>query len=130
VFEVSKTGQARTFATLPSSIAAFHLALAADGLYVTAPTLSARDVIYRITFEGNISVCHAGFGRPQGIAFASDGTLHVIEALAGVSGLYRLGAEREPELIVAGPKLVGFAFAPDGGLIVCSSDTAYRLRIS
>lgn len=127
VFEVSKGGHARTFATLPSSIAAFHLALGADGLYVTAPTLSARDVVYRIDFSGGVSVYHAGFGRPQGLAFAPDGALHVVEALAGVSGLYRLPGGSDPELIVAGPKLVGVAFDPRGGLIVCTSDTAYRV---
>jgi len=127
VFEVGKSGQARTLATLPSSIAAFHLALGADGLYVTAPTFSARDVIYRITLDGAVSVVYSGFGRPQGIAFSPDGTLHVVEALAGASGVYRLAGGEPPELIVAGPKLVGLAFGAGRDMIVCSSDTAYRI---
>jgi len=127
VFEVGRNGQARTLATLPSSIAAFHLALGSDGLYVTAPTLSARDVIYRITFDGAVSVVHSGFGRPQGIAFSPDGTLHVVEALAGASGVYRLPAGGPPELIVAGPQLVGVAFGGGNHMIVCSSDSAYRI---
>ena len=127
VFEVSTNGQTRTVATLPSSVAAFHLALGADGLYVTAPTLSARDAIYRVTFTGDVSVLHTGFGRPQGIAFAPDGTLHVVEALAGVSGLYRIAAGRDPELVIAGPRLVGLAFDGTSDMIVCSSDTAYRV---
>jgi len=130
VFEVSRDGQARIFATLPSSVAAFHLAMGSDGLYVTAPTLSARDAIYRIALTGEVSVYHAGFGRPQGIGFSPDGTLHVIEALAGVSGLYRLRAGAEPELIVSGQRLVGFTFSPRGDLIVCSGDTAYRLPVA
>jgi sugar lactone lactonase YvrE len=130
VFQVSRTGQARTFATLPSSVAAFHLALGSDGLYVTAPTLSARDVIYRITFDGALSVVFSGFGRPQGIAFSPDGTLHVIEALAGSSGVYRVGTGDAPELVLAGPKLVGLTFDAQGDMIVCSSDTAYRLPAS
>lgn len=127
VFEVGKRGQARTLATLPSSIAAFHLALGADGLYVTAPTLSARDVIYRVTLDGAVSVAYSGFGRPQGIAFSPDGTLHVVEALAGASGVYRLPGGGSPELMVAGPKLVGLAFGKGSDMIVCSSDTAYRI---
>lgn len=126
VFEVSPSGQARAFATLPSSVAAFHLALGADGLYVTAPTLSARDAIYRIAPDGAVSVVHTGFGRPQGIAFSPEGVLHVVEALAGVSGLYRVIEGRAPELVVAGPKLVGVAFDADD-MIVCSADTAYRV---
>jgi len=126
VFAVSSAGHARTFATLPASVAAFHLALGTDGLYVTAPTLSARDVIYRIAFSGEVSVFHAGFGRPQGLAFSPDGTLHVIEALAGVSGLYRLH-EGTGELVVSGAKLVGLAFGSHGEMTLCSGDTAYSL---
>ncbi|MBS1819009.1 MAG: IPT/TIG domain-containing protein [Acidobacteria bacterium] len=126
LFAVSPDGQARTFATLPSSVAAFHLAFGPDGLYVTAPTLSARDVVYRIDDEGGTSVVYAGFGRPQGLAFSPDGELHVVEALAGVSGVYRVREGEAPELIVAGPRLVGLAFDEDD-LIVCSSDTAYRI---
>jgi sugar lactone lactonase YvrE len=126
VFAVGRDGDARTFATLPSSVAAFHLALGADGLYVSGPTLSARDAVYRITFEGHVSVFHSGFGRPQGLAFSPDGTLHVVEALAGASGLYRLGGG-DPELIVSGPRLVGLAFDAAGDLVLCSNDTAYRL---
>lgn len=127
IFEVSRGGQARTFATLPSSVAAFHLALGPDGLYVTAPTLSARDVIYRVSFSGESSVYHTGFGRPQGIAFSPAGALYVVEALAGVSGLYRVHAGDAPELVVSGQRLVGLAFAPGGDMMLCSSDTAYRL---
>jgi sugar lactone lactonase YvrE len=129
VFEVARNGQTRALATLPSSVAAFHLAIGADGLYVTAPTLSARDAVYRVTFSGEVSVLHTGFGRPQGIAFSPDGMLHVVEALAGVSGLYRVPADRAPELVVAGPKLVGLAFDGTRDMIVCTSDTAYRLPL-
>ena len=62
-----------------------------DGaLYVTAPTLSPYDPVFRIDREGTVTVRHTGFGRPQGIAFDHSGSLYVVEALAGVSGLYRL----------------------------------------
>jgi len=126
VFEVARDGHARTFATLPASVAAFHLALGHDGVYVSGPTLSARDTIYRIAFDGTVSHVHAGFGRPQGLAFGPDGVLHVVEALAGVSGLYRVPEGAEPELVVAGPRMVGVAFDGDD-LVVCTADTAYRV---
>ena len=126
IFEVTRQGKARVFATLPASVAAFHLAIGADGLYVTGPTLSARDVVYCITFAGEVAVRYSGFGRPQGIAFSPDGVLHVVEALAGASGLYRVRDGRQPELLVGGPRLVGLAFRPDGGMLLCSSDTAYQ----
>jgi len=139
IFRVSRTGHASTFATLPSSVAAFHLALGPDGaLYVSGPTLSSYDAIYRIDEDGAVSTLDARFGRPQGLAFDARGRLHVVEALAGVSGVYRLAvadssteALREPnakvELVVSGPGLVGLAFGRDGSLVVCSNDTAYRL---
>ena len=67
------------------------------------------------------------FGRPQGIGFDTHGSLCVVEALAGSSGLYRLSAAAAPELVLAGPNLIGLAFDPRGGCVVCSNDTAYRL---
>jgi streptogramin lyase len=128
IFRVDRRGHAVPFATLPASVAAFHLALGPDAaLYVTGPTLSPYDVVYRIDSSGSVAVRSRRFGRPQGIAFDRNGTLHVIEALAGASGLYRLAADGEPELVLAGPGLVGVAFDATGGLVVCSNDTAYRL---
>ena len=125
IFEVGTNRQTRTFATLPPSVAAFHLALGTDALYATAPTLSARDAVYRIAFDGTVSVFHAGFGRPQGLAFGPDGALYVVEALAGVSGLYRVEGEGTSTLVVSGARLVGLAFDAAGDLVLCSSDTAY-----
>jgi len=128
IFRVDRTGRAERFATLPASVAAFHLALASDGaLHVTAPTLSSYDAIYHIARDGEVTVRYTGFGRPQGLAFDSGGALWVVEALAGSSGLYRLAANGSPELMLAGPGLVGVAFEPHGGLVVCSNETAYRL---
>ena len=127
VFSVAPNGKATTFASLPSSVAAFHLALGADALYVTAPTLSPYDPVYRIDFNGRVSVLTHAFGRPQGLAMGPDGSLYVVEALAGSSGLFRVDAAGQPQLVLAGPSMIGLAFDRRGGLIVCSSDTAYRL---
>ena len=128
IFRVDQQGRATTFANVPASVAAFHLAIGPDeALYVTAPTLSAYDSVYRIDSSGAVSVGYSGFGRPQGIAFDAQGTLHVVEALAGISGLYRLTENGQPDLVLSGPGLVGLAFEPRGGLVVTSNDTAYRL---
>jgi sugar lactone lactonase YvrE len=126
IFSVDRSGKAMVFASLPSSVAAFHLALGPDGLYVTAPTLSPYDVVYRIGFDGAVNVFSRAFGRPQGLAFGPDGTLFVVEALAGSSGLYRVKMDAEPQLVVAGTGLIGLAFDPHGAMVLCSSDTAYR----
>jgi DNA-binding beta-propeller fold protein YncE len=123
-------GQATIFATLPPSVAAFHLAMSAEQeLYVTAPTLNPYDHIYRIDRQGQVHTIASPLGRPQGLAFAPDGTLHVVEALAGASGVYRFSRlDAAPELIVSAAVLVGLAFGPRGEMVVVSNETAYRFE--
>jgi len=129
IFRVDRDGHAKTMATLPASVAAFHLALAPDGtLYVTGPTLGSYDALYRITPNGDVSVAYDRFGRPQGLAFDTSGRLHVVDALAGASGVFRMARDRDPELVVAGPALIGLAFSLSGTMVVASNDTAYRVR--
>jgi sugar lactone lactonase YvrE len=123
-------GKAVAIAAMPASIAAFHLAMGPDGfLYVTAPTLSARDHVYRVSLEGKVEIAWTGFGRPQGLAFGPDGALYVAEALAGASGIYRLALERDssPVRVLAGVGLVGLAFEPGGALVVTSNEAAWRV---
>lgn len=128
IFRVDRTGHATTFASLPASVAAFHVAIGPDqAVYVTGPTLSSYDALYRILPGGEVTVRYARFGRPQGLAFDPSGALYVVEALAGVSGLYRVPPQGDPELALAGSGLVGVAFDGRGSLIVASNDTAYRL---
>jgi sugar lactone lactonase YvrE len=120
--------QAAPFATVPSSVAAFHLAMSPGGeLFVSAPTLGSYDYVYRIDRHGGVRTLATPLGRPQGLAFAPDGTLHVVDALAGASGVYRFASDdRPPEIVVSGAALVGVAFGPGGEMVVASNDTAYR----
>jgi sugar lactone lactonase YvrE len=128
IFRVDEKGRASTFALVPASVAAFHLAIGPDqALYVTGPTLSSYDVLYRIEPDGTVAATYEAFGRPQGLAVDDTGTLFVVEALAGASGLYRYHPGATPELVLAGPSLVGVAFSPDGAMVVSSNETAYRL---
>ena len=129
IFKIAPSGEVSPFATLPPSVAAFHLGMAPTGdLYVTAPTLATRDAVYRIDPAGAVTTVHRGFGRPQGLAFDARGTLHVVEALAGASGLYRVGGADEAEQVVAAPGLVGVAFDRHGGAVVASDDRVYRFE--
>ena len=135
VFRVSATRQVETFASLPASVAAFHLAFGPDDcLYLTAPTLASRDAIYRITPDRLVDIVYEGFGRPQGLAFDSEGDLYVAEAAAGTAGLYRVrlapdGGRATAELAAAVPAIIGVAFDPEGGVVMASNDTIWRLDV-
>ena len=127
IFRV-RDGRAQPFATLPPSVAAFHLAMSPAGeLFVSGPTLGSYDHIHRISRTGAVRTVPTPFGRPQGVAFSPDGRLHVVDALAGGSGLYRLEEpDAAPQLMVSGSALVGVAFGPNGELAVASNETVYR----
>jgi sugar lactone lactonase YvrE len=128
IFRLDREGHASAFATLPPSVAAFHLASTGDGgLFATGPTLSSNDPVYRIAPDGAVTIHRAGFGRPQGLAVGPSGALFVVDALAGASGVFEVPDAGAPQLVLSGPGIVGLAFGPDGTLVVTSNDTAYRL---
>jgi sugar lactone lactonase YvrE len=129
IFRV-RDGRATPFATLPASVAAFHLAMSPEGeLFVSGPTLGSYDHVHRISRKGDVRTVPTPFGRPQGLAFSPDGKLHVVDALAGASGLYRLDeVDAVPQLVVSGSALIGVAFGPNGELVVASNETVYRFN--
>ena len=131
IFRVLPNGHAAMVASVPASVAAFHLAMGPDGhLYVSGPTLTARDHVYRVSLDGKVDLAWSNFGRPQGLAFGPDAALYIVEALAGASGLYRVELESTapPQQLLSGAGLVGVAFDPLGGVVVTSNDTAWRLE--
>ena len=127
VFRVEQ-GRALPFAQLPPSVAAFHLvASPGGGFAVTAPTLASTDVVYRVSAGGEVTPHPPRFGRPQGLAYDADGTLHVVDALAGDAAVYRIPDTGEPERVVTGPGLVGLAFRPDGEVVLATRESLYTL---
>ena len=133
ILRVSPERQVETYASLPASVAAFHLAYGPDGsLYATAPTLATHDPVYRISPDRLVDVVCDSFGRPQGLGFDSAGTLYVADALAGASGLYRVDLSQprpKAELVLSAPMIVGVAFDPRGGVVLASNDTIWKLDV-
>jgi sugar lactone lactonase YvrE len=126
VFHIDEKGRTSTLTSLPPSVAAFHLAMGPDNaLYVTGPTLGSYDRIYKVSMTGQVETFDASFGRPQGLGFDREGTLHVVEALAGASGVYQMRSTGKL-LVIAGPRLVGIAFGPDGTTVVATGESVYR----
>lgn len=125
IFRVDPAGHVSVLATLPPSVAAFHLAMSPDGsLFVAGPTLGTYDRIYRVTLEGRSEPVYSPFGRPQGLACDADGVLHVVEALAGSSAVHAIRAEGAV-VFASGPRLVGLAFGPRRTSYLATSDTVY-----
>lgn len=134
ILRVAATGRTTPFATLPPSVAAYHLAFGPDDLlYVSAPTLSSSESLFRIDTAGVVSPFGPAFGRPQGLAFDDQGRLYVADALAGGSGgLFRLDPSRPEapaERLLTAAGIVGVAFDPLGGLVLASADTVFRLDV-
>lgn len=130
VFKISRGRQIYVFATLEPSISAYHLAFGPEGyLYVTGPTTSSFDSIYRISPAGEVEPYYRGLGRPQGMAFDADDRLYVAASLGGRKGVIRMDAERRPELFLSGPQVVGLAFTPTRALAVATNTGVYRVDV-
>src|SRR4029453_15423939 len=96
--------------------------------YVTGPTVTSSDCIWRIDPEGEIDIFFKGLGRPQGLAFDRDGNLYVAAALRGRRGIVRISPDGgEANVVVAGVNLVGLAVSASGEMAVVSIDSVYSL---
>ncbi|MBI1790708.1 MAG: gluconolaconase [Acidobacteria bacterium] len=130
IFKISPERQIFVFATLEPSIAAYHLCQGPGGyLYVTGPTTSSFDSVYRISHSGEVEVYYRGVGRPQGMAFDAEGRLYVAASLGGRRGVVRFGADAQPELFLSGPGIVGLAFLPSRALAVATTNAIYRVDV-
>jgi len=130
VFKISRSRQIYVFATLEPSIAAYHFAFGNDGyLYVAGPTTSSFDSVNRISPAGEVETYYRGLGRPQGLAFDADGRLYVAASLGGRRGVVRFDHDRNPELFLSGPGIVGLAFTPSRAMAVCTNNALYRVDV-
>lgn len=123
IFKIGRDQQVFVFATLEPSVSAYHLAFSPQGdLFVTGPTTSSFDSVYRIDPHGTVNVFYRGLGRPQGIAFDVDGNLYTAASLAGRRGVVRITPAGKVNLEVAGHGLVGLAFAPGRSVVLATND--------
>ncbi len=129
VFKISRNRQIYVFATVEASISAYHLAFGPDGyLYLAGPTTSSSDAVHRISSAGEVEVFYKGLGRPQGLAFDADGRLYVAASLGGRRGIVRIDADRNAELFLSGPGIVGLAFAPSRAMVVATNNALFRVE--
>jgi len=129
IYRINGIGEERVWAQIEPSVAAYHLAFGLDdALYVTAPTVTSFDCVWRVDADGEVEVFYKGLGRPQGLAFDRDGNLYVAASLHGRRGIVRLSPDGDrAEIAVAGVNLVGLAFSADGEMAVTSIDSVYSV---
>jgi hypothetical protein len=128
IFKIARDRQIFVFATLEPSVSAYHLAFGPDGnMFVSGPSTSSFDCVYKVDPHGSVSVFYRGLGRPQGLALDVDGNLYVAASLAGRRGIVKITPEGKANLEVAGQGLVGLAFAPGKSAILATNSALYRI---
>jgi sugar lactone lactonase YvrE len=130
IFKINRDRQIFVFATLEPSVAAYHLAFGPDrSLYVTGPTTSSFDHVYRISPSGEVASFFRGLGRPQGLSFDMKGNLYIAASLAGRRGVVRLAPNGSADLVVSGQGIVGLAFTGHRTMILASNTALYELSL-
>lgn len=128
IFKIARDRQIFVYATLEPSVSAYHLAIGPGGdLYVTGPTTSSFDAVYKVDPHGTVSVFYRGLGRPQGLAFDVDGNLYVAASLRGKRGIVRITPQSEASLVVSGQNLVGLAFGPGRTVVLATTNAVHHL---
>jgi len=128
IFKISPSREIFVFATLEPSLAAYHLAFHPSGdLYVTGPTTSSYDRVYRITRGGDVSAFYRGLGRPQGLAFDRDANLYVAASYSGRRGIVRVTPQGQADVVLSGSGLVGLALQPSGRAILTTNGALFTL---
>jgi sugar lactone lactonase YvrE len=128
IFKIGRDRQIFVFAMIEPSVSAFHLAFDnAGNLYVTGPTTSSFDAVYKVDPQGHVEVFYRGLGRPQGLAFDVKGNLYVAASLHGRRGIVRITADRQASLAVSGQNLVGLAFGRGGSVVLATTSGVLSL---
>jgi hypothetical protein len=130
IFKISPERQIYVFATVEPSISAYHLRFGTgDFLFVTGPTTSSYDTVYRITPAGEVEPYYRGLGRPQGMDLDRDGNLYVAASLNGRRGIVRIDPERNASVYLSGPNIVGLAFAPKGKMVITTTSALFGVTV-
>jgi hypothetical protein len=128
IFKIARDQQVFVFATLEPSVSAYHLAFSPSGdLFVTGPTTSSFDSVYKIDPHGTVSTFYRGLGRPQGLAFDVAGNMYLAASLSGKRGIVKIAPDGKANLEVAGQGLVGLAFAPGRSAVLATTHAVHHL---
>jgi sugar lactone lactonase YvrE len=128
IFKIARDRQIFVFATLEPSVSAYHIAFGPQGdMFVTGPSTSSFDCVYKVDPHGTVSVFYRGLGRPQGLALDVAGNVYVAASLAGKRGIVKITPQGEATLAVSGQGLVGLAFAPGKSAILATNSSVHHI---
>ena len=128
IFKIARDRQIFVFATLEPSVSAYHIAFGPQGdMFVTGPSTSSFDCVYKVDPHGTVSVFYRGLGRPQGLALDVEGNVYVAASLAGKRGIVKITPQSEATLAVSGQGLVGLAFAPGKSAILATNSSVHHI---
>src|SRR5262252_4602984 len=128
IFKIARDRQTFVFSTLEPSVSAYHLAFGPDqSLYVSGPTTSSFDSVYKVDPQGSVSIFYRGLGRPQGLAFDTDGNIYVAASLGGKRGIVKITPDAKANLEVSGQNLVGVAFAPGKSAVLATNNAVHHI---
>jgi hypothetical protein len=128
IFKIARDRQIFVFATLEPSVSAYHIAFGPNGdMFVTGPSTSSFDCIYKVDPHGTVSVFYRGLGRPQGLALDIDGNVYVAASHSGKRGIVKVTPQGKASLEVSGQGLVGLAFAPGNSAILATNSAVHRI---
>jgi hypothetical protein len=128
IFKIARDRQIFVFATLEPSVSAYHIAFGPLGdMFVTGPSTSSFDCVYKVDPHGTVSVFYRGLGRPQGLALDIEGNIYVAASLAGKRGIVKITPQGNANLEVSGQGLVGLAFAPGKSAILATNSAVHHI---
>jgi hypothetical protein len=128
IFKIARDRQIFVFATLEPSVSAYHIAFGPHGdMFVTGPSTSSFDCVYKVDPHGTVSVFYRGLGRPQGLALDIEGNVYVAASLGGSRGIVKITPQGKANLEVSGQGLVGLAFAPGKSAILATNSAVYHI---
>jgi sugar lactone lactonase YvrE len=128
IFKIARDRQIFVFATLEPSVSAYHIAFGPQGdMFVTGPSTSSYDCVYKVDPHGTVSVFYRGLGRPQGLALDVEGNVYVAASLAGKRGIVKITPQGKANLEVSGQGLVGLAFAPGKSAILATNSAVHHI---
>ena len=128
IFKIARDRQIFVFATLEASVSAYHIAFGPQGdMFVTGPSTSSYDCVYKVDPHGTVSVFYRGLGRPQGLALDVEGNVYVAASLAGKRGIVKITPQGKANLEVSGQGLVGLAFAPGKSAILATNGAVHHI---